>query len=132
MKFRIILWLVLSMTMIGAVLLAGSQPVQAQSETACINCHETQAKNPVRTEGDWHIQHNTLACELCHAGNPAGETQEAAHTGLITEPLAAGTACMMCHPEFQRGKDRHLPGACRMPPPPQRQEPQAEGMSCAR
>ena len=104
MKFRIFLWLVLSMTMIGAVLLAGSQPVQAQSETACINCHETQAKNPVRTEGDWHIQHNTLACELCHAGNPAGETQEAAHTGLITEPLEAGTACMMCHPDSSEEK----------------------------
>ena len=95
----------MSLMAIGLVLviiaaLAAEQPGLAQSaETTCIACHETQAKNPVRTIGQWHIQHNLIGCEICHAGNPAGETQEAAHAGQTTNPVEAGTSCTICHPD---------------------------------
>ena len=84
MKFHSMVWIAIGLIMIFAAALTGQQPVLAQSaETSCINCHETQAKNPVRTVGQWHIQHNTLACEICHAGSPAAETQEAALAVLL-------------------------------------------------
>lgn len=100
MKYRTTVWIALGLLLICAAILADQQPSRAQSsESDCIACHETQGKKPVRTEGSWHIQHNMLACEVCHAGNPSGETQESAHTGQVPNPLEAGTTCAMCHPE---------------------------------
>lgn len=38
------------------------------------------------------------ACTSCHAGNSAGATKEAAHTGLVHDPSAGeATACRGCH-----------------------------------
>ena len=100
MKFRSMVSIAFGLALICAVLLANQPPSQAQSgDSSCITCHETEGKKPVRTEGQWHIQHNMLACEVCHAGNPSGETQEAAHTGQVPNPLEAGTTCAMCHPD---------------------------------
>ncbi len=100
MKFRPMVWIALGLALVLALVWAGWQPTQAQSaESSCINCHETQAKNPVRAVGAWHVDHSNLSCEICHAGAPSAETQEAAHAGQIVNPLEAGAACTMCHPD---------------------------------
>lgn len=106
MKFRSIVWFAIGLILLSAAVLAVvRQPALAQSgESACIACHETQAKKPIRAAGQWHIQHNTLACEICHGGDPAATTQEAAHVGQIADPLAVGTACNMCHPDASQEK----------------------------
>jgi hypothetical protein len=99
MKFHSMVWIAFGLILIFTAALTDQQPALAQSaETSCITCHETQAENPVRTDGQWHIQHNTLACEICHAGSPTAETQEAAHAGQMVNPMEAGTSCAICHP----------------------------------
>jgi nitrate reductase gamma subunit len=105
MKFRSLIWIIFGLLITSLALLAAWQPSQAQSGgSACISCHETQAQKPVRAAGQWHIQHNTLACEICHGGNPAAPSQAEAHAGQITDPLAAGMACSLCHPEDSQEK----------------------------
>lgn len=105
MKFRSLIWIIFGLLIACLALLAAWQPSQAQSgESTCISCHETQAQKPVRAAGQWHIQHSTLACELCHGGNPAAASQAEAHTGQIADPLAVGTACSMCHPDASQEK----------------------------
>lgn len=100
MKFRPILLIALGLALLGAAVLAARQPARAQSaETACINCHETQAKNPVREVGAWHVQHNMVACEVCHSGDPKADTQEAAHATMNSDPLNPGESCSLCHPD---------------------------------
>jgi hypothetical protein len=105
MKFRLMIWIALGLMLIFTAMLVNRQSTQAQSgESSCINCHETQAKNPVRTQGQWHIQHNTLGCEACHGGDPSATSQETAHAGQISNPLEAGTACFLCHPDDSQEK----------------------------
>jgi nitrate reductase gamma subunit len=100
MKFRSVVWIALGLVLICAALLSGMYPTRAQSgESSCITCHETQAKNPVRAKGEWHIDHSTLACEVCHAGDPSAASMEAAHAEQVTDPLAAGISCSLCHPD---------------------------------
>ncbi len=77
----------LSIFLAGAVLLmvglalAIPQPAAAQcgsSASSCKSCHETQAQDPVNTEGEWHTQHAFGDfCEFCHAGNVQAAEEEA-------------------------------------------------------
>jgi nitrate reductase gamma subunit len=97
MKFRSLVWIGLGLIILLAAVVSDVHRTEAQAESSCVNCHETQGKNPVRAVGQWHIQHSTLACEACHGGNPAAASQEAAHAGQTTNPLEAGTACEVCH-----------------------------------
>lgn len=66
--------------------------------SSCKTCHETQAKYPVRTRGEWHLQHSFGDfCVYCHAGNMKTIDKAKAHAGLI-QPLDNVTAtCATCH-----------------------------------
>ena len=66
--------------------------------SSCKTCHETQAKYPVKTKGEWHLQHSFGDfCVYCHAGNMKASDKVKAHAGLI-QPLANVTAtCGTCH-----------------------------------
>ena len=66
--------------------------------SSCKTCHETQAKYPVKTKGDWHLQHSFGDfCVYCHAGNMKASDKAQAHAGLI-QPLDNVTAtCATCH-----------------------------------
>lgn len=92
----------------GVLLLFGSmgiwsaQPAAAQCGTAassCKNCHETQAKMPVASKGEWHSAHAFGDfCEFCHAGNVQATEQEAAHQGMIGPLDDVQASCQSCHP----------------------------------
>jgi hypothetical protein len=66
--------------------------------SSCKTCHETQAKYPVKTNGEWHLQHSFGDfCVYCHAGNMKTLDKAKAHAGLI-QPLDNVTAtCAVCH-----------------------------------
>ncbi len=99
----------LSIFLAGAVLLmvglalAIPQPAAAQcgsSASSCKSCHETQAEDPVNTEGEWHIQHAFGDfCEFCHAGNVQAAEKEAAHQGLAPPMDDIAASCQGCHPQ---------------------------------
>ncbi|MFM8322916.1 MAG: hypothetical protein ACKOC5_18555 [Chloroflexota bacterium] len=97
MKSRSLFWIMLGLALAGAAFVAW-QPARA-ADSSCVTCHETQAKNPVRQQGQWHIQHAMLDCVVCHGGSPAAQVQEEAHAGQIVHPLQEGTSCAMCHPD---------------------------------
>jgi hypothetical protein len=66
--------------------------------SSCKTCHEAQAKYPVKTKGEWHLQHSFGDfCVYCHAGNMKASDKAKAHVGLI-QPLANVRAtCATCH-----------------------------------
>jgi len=77
------------------LVLSGNLPeifsVEDQHEN-CLRCHQG-----IESIG---VKHEDLACEDCHQGNPAGETKEAAHIGLYTNPgdlNIAEETCGVCH-----------------------------------
>ena len=100
MRFHPIVWVALGLLLVFSAVLLDQQPTLAQSaESACVACHETQAKMPVREKGLWHSEHTMLDCVICHGGNPAGADQQAAHAGQVVNPLEAGESCALCHPD---------------------------------
>ena len=80
-------------------------PTQAKAQcgsqaSSCKNCHETQAQDPVNTDGTtWHTQHAFGDfCYLCHGGNNQSTDKAAAHTGMVSPFSDINTSCKTCHP----------------------------------
>jgi hypothetical protein len=78
------------------------QPVEAQcgsSASSCKNCHEVNAKHPVNTSGDWHINHAFGDfCAFCHAGNVQAVEKGPAHEDMIYPLSKPKESCQSCHP----------------------------------
>jgi len=68
--------------------------------SSCRQCHEVEGKGRVKEQGDWHVQHDFGdMCAVCHLGNPQAAEQEAAHQGVLVNPLSnMAVACSTCHP----------------------------------
>lgn len=86
----------------GAMMFVSAQPAAAQcgtSASSCKNCHETQGKDPVANNGDWHKAHAFGDfCEFCHAGNVQTATQDEAHVGMVAPLDDVKASCQGCHP----------------------------------
>lgn len=68
--------------------------------SACLECHEVQAKHPVSTLGSWHVQHASGdLCGVCHGGQPLAQDEATAHQGRRLNPMENPQAsCAICHP----------------------------------
>jgi len=95
---------------LGALLIAGffilSTPTRTSAQcgsqaSACKNCHETQAEDPVNNDGTtWHTQHTQIdACVSCHAGNPQSTDKTTSHTGMVPWNSDVKAGCASCHPD---------------------------------
>ncbi len=87
----------------SAIALLSVQGVSAQcgsQASSCKNCHETQAKDPVNSDGTgWHQSHAFGDfCYICHGGNSQSLDESAAHTGMVDPMADVQTACAQCHP----------------------------------
>lgn len=105
MSRRFSAWPILIALGIGLLLMARltmpQQPASAQcgvTASSCKTCHETQAKYPVKTKGEWHVQHAFGDfCVYCHAGDVRAKDKAKAHANRV-EPLADVTyTCATCH-----------------------------------
>ncbi len=94
---------------LGALLIAGFFLLTTTSRTnaqcgsqasSCKNCHETQAQDPVNSDGTtWHTQHAQIdACLSCHAGNPQSTDKTQSHTGMVPWNSDVKAGCASCHP----------------------------------
>jgi len=89
---------------VGTLFLLLPRSVSAQcgsQASSCKNCHETQAKDPVNTDGTaWHTQHAFGDfCYLCHGGNNQATDETAAHAGMVAPLSDITTNCKTCHPD---------------------------------
>ncbi len=89
--------------LIGMVLLLPASSADAQcgsQASSCKNCHETQGKDPVNSDGTgWHTGHAFGDfCYICHAGNNQSMDQEQAHAGMVDPLSDVNAACASCHP----------------------------------
>jgi hypothetical protein len=68
--------------------------------SACLECHEVQAKHPVSALGSWHVQHASGdLCGVCHGGQPLAQDEATAHQGTRRNPMENPQAsCAICHP----------------------------------
>ena len=93
---------IILLIVVGISLLLPAQRVSAQcgsQASSCKNCHETQAKDPVNSDGTaWHTSHAFGDfCYLCHAGNNQATTETAAHAGLVDPLTDIAASCKSCH-----------------------------------
>ena len=110
MKHRVINLLLLAGIILFVVSLRQFGTARGQSgDSSCRTCHETEGKNPVGNQGDWHVQHNSGdLCAVCHGGNAQASDQEGAHTGMMTSPLDNPQAsCAICHPDDAEERVAH-------------------------
>lgn len=87
---------------LGMLFLLPARPASAQcgsQASSCKSCHETQAQDPVNTDGTaWHSQHAFGDfCYLCHAGNNQSTDKAAAHTGMVAPLADINASCQSCH-----------------------------------
>jgi hypothetical protein len=78
---------------------SGDADAQCGSQaSSCKNCHETQAQDPVNSDGTgWHVSHAFGDfCYLCHAGNNQSTDKAQAHTGCGAMSTCRQSAS--CHP----------------------------------
>ena len=99
---QILLIASLVMLAIGLVVLFAPQAAVAQCEDqkpSCCTCHATA--HPVFEQGEWHTIHaRKECCRACHGGNDRAQDKEAAHVGIVLNPLTdTYTACHQCHPD---------------------------------
>ncbi len=92
-----------------AIALISVSTVNAQcgsQASSCKNCHETQGKDPVNTDGTgWHQSHAFGDfCAMCHGGNSQSLDETAAHTGMVNPMSDIKTACASCHPDDLQAK----------------------------
>ncbi len=87
---------------LAAAVLLWPSPVDAQCGTqasSCKNCHEVEARDPVNTQGAWHIDHAFGDfCEFCHGGNVAATEQDPAHEAMYYPLGDVALSCASCHP----------------------------------
>jgi hypothetical protein len=91
--------------------------------SSCITCHQSQ--DPVADKGEWHIIHaGQDLCINCHGGNATVMEKDAAHQGMVAQPLNdVYTDCHSCHPDYEARAERFAvtlgvtPGSCATPTP---------------
>ena len=88
--------------LLAGMMFISAQPASAQcgtSASSCKNCHETQGKDSVANNGDWHKAHAFGDfCEFCHAGNVQAAAQDEAHVGMVPPLGDVKASCQGCHP----------------------------------
>lgn len=79
-------------------------PVAAQSDTpepaeACVACHEEQYY--LYDTGKWYCLCSVpMNCSCCHGGDPNAVTKDAAHLGMVANPVQGdASTCQKCHPD---------------------------------
>lgn len=92
-----------------AIALISVNTVRAQcgsQASSCKNCHETQGKDPVNSDGTgWHQSHAFGDfCAMCHGGNSQSLDPTAAHAAMVRPMADIQTACGACHPNDLQGK----------------------------
>lgn len=89
-------------TVLAGALSFASQPTNTAraAGSSCLECHETQAKDPVSALGSWHVQHAASdLCGVCHGGQPLAQDEATAHQGIRLNPMEnPQAACAICHP----------------------------------
>ena len=103
--------MIIASILVGTALLipGGTSQALAQEEmhpedASCINCHEDQYY--LHDSGNWYCLSETkVPCTECHRGRPDTMIKEAAHEGLIANPLVNDAAvCQNCHPDDYRAR----------------------------
>lgn len=105
MSARVLRILAALLIVAGATMaLAHSSAAQAETPTtekddSCIACHEALYLN--HDTGKWYCLCEVKArCTFCHGGVLGETTEEAAHTGMLANPVQHGTeTCEGCHPQ---------------------------------
>jgi hypothetical protein len=105
MSTRALRTLAVLLILIGAFgVQAGSHPAAAQTPTtendeSCIACHEALYLN--HDTGKWYCLCEVKArCTFCHGGVLGETTEDAAHAGMVANPVQHGTeTCEGCHPQ---------------------------------
>jgi hypothetical protein len=107
---KLFLMIIASILVVTALLIpGGTSQALAQEEmhpedASCINCHEDQYY--LHDSGNWYCLSETkVPCTECHRGRPDTMIKEAAHEGLIANPLVNDAAvCQNCHPDDYRAR----------------------------
>src|SRR4030042_991797 len=105
MSTRALRTLAVLLLLIGAFAVqAGAHPAAAQTPTtekddSAIACHEALYLN--HDTGKWYCLCEVKArCTFCHGGVLGETTEEAAHAGMVANPVQHGTeTCEGCHPQ---------------------------------
>ncbi len=105
MSTRAFRTLAVFLLLIGAgAIQAGAHPAAAQTpmtekDDSCIACHEALYLN--HDTGKWYCLCEVKArCTFCHGGVLGELTEEAAHAGMVANPVQHGTeTCEGCHPQ---------------------------------
>lgn len=92
-----------AIAVVSLMALVTAQPAKAQcgsQASSCKNCHETQGKDPVNSDGTgWHGSHAFGDfCYICHGGNQQATDETAAHAGMVAPMSDVQAACAQCHP----------------------------------
>jgi hypothetical protein len=104
--FNRIVRITAALLILGAsiALLAGAVPAAAQTpllenDESCIACHEDLYL--LHDTGKWYCLCEVKArCTFCHGGVLGETTEEAAHAGMVANPVQHGTeTCEGCHPQ---------------------------------
>ncbi len=110
------------MAIASAIALLSFQAASAQcgsQASSCKNCHETQGKDPVNTDGTgWHQSHAFGDfCYICHGGNSQSLDETAAHAGMVDPMSDIQAACGQCHPNDLQAKAQVYASALGKPLP---------------
>ncbi len=84
----------------GIIWMQTPQTVDAQcgNPSSCKTCHEIQGKDPVNTNGAWHVDHVPYdACAVCHGGNRDAKDETTAHVGVVNQLAGMTASCQNCH-----------------------------------
>ncbi len=108
-QYAALIVLGVAVTVGSAIALVSVQTASAQcgsQASSCKNCHETQAKDPVNSDGTgWHESHAFGDfCYICHGGNSQSLDETAAHTGMVDPLSDVQAACSQCHPNDLQAK----------------------------
>lgn len=126
---------IIASLLVGTVLLfpGGTGQALARDEippedNTCINCHEDQYY--LYDHGKWYCLNETkVGCTECHRGRAETPVKEAAHAGLIANPLVNDAAvCQTCHPEDYQARVQTYASVAGIRPTPR---PSATGMPSA-
>jgi hypothetical protein len=88
---------------------------EQNADKGCLICHEgneimSERKQAILVQYARHLygRGEGYECVLCHSGDPAAESKEEAHGGLLSNPASleaqnSGRGCSLCHIYDDRG-----------------------------
>lgn len=99
----------IALVVVSVAALSVVRPAEAQcgsQASSCKNCHETQGKDPVNSDGTgWHESHAFGDfCYICHGGNNQAMEEVSAHAGMVDPMSDIQVACGQCHPNDLQAK----------------------------